>query len=58
MMLYILIGLSLVLATVGGLQFFYMIFLERINREQKKRILELERSTKHLTKRLGAAEQK
>ncbi|MGI8786331.1 MAG: hypothetical protein ACR2HG_01035 [Pyrinomonadaceae bacterium] len=56
MMLYILIGLSLSLAAVVGLQFFYMIFLERINREQKKRISELERGTRNLSKRLGEAE--
>ncbi len=36
MMLYILIGLSLSLTGVAGLQFFYMMYLERIDREQKK----------------------
>lgn len=56
MMLYILICLSLSLAGVAGLQFFYMIYLERINREQKKRIYELERHSKHLSARLGEAE--
>lgn len=56
MMLYVLIGLSLSLAGVVGLQFFYMIYLERISREQKKRIYELERHSKHLLKRLGEAE--
>lgn len=57
MMWYVLIGLSLSLAGVAGLQFFYMIYLERIDREQKKRIYELERHTKHLSRRLGEAEQ-
>ena len=57
MTLYILIGLSLSLAGVAGLQFFYMIYLERINREQKKRIYELERHSKRLSKRLSEAEQ-
>lgn len=58
MMLYILIGLSLSLVVVAGLQFFYMIFLERINREQKKRIRELERNTRYFSKRLSEAELK
>jgi 16S rRNA C1402 (ribose-2'-O) methylase RsmI len=56
-MWYVLIGLSLSLAGVAGLQFFYMIYLERIDREQKKRIQELERHSKHLSKRLSQAEQ-
>ncbi|MBA3786461.1 MAG: hypothetical protein H0X15_13180 [Acidobacteria bacterium] len=34
-----------------------MIYLERIDREQKKRIHELERHSKHLSKRLSQAEQ-
>jgi len=57
MMWYVLIGLSLSLAGVAGLQFFYLIYLERIDREQKKRIQELERHSKHLSKRLNQAEQ-
>ena len=56
-MWYVLIGLSLTLAGVAGLQFFYLIYLERIDREQKKRIQELERHSKHLSKRLSQAEQ-
>ncbi len=57
MMWYVLIGLSLSLIGVAGLQFFYMIYLERMNREQKKRIYELERHSRRLTRRLGEAEQ-
>ena len=57
MTLYILIGLSLSLAGVAGLQFFYMIYLERIDREQKRRIQELERHCKYLSNRLHEAEQ-
>ena len=57
MMSYILIGLSLSLAGVAGLQFFYLIYLERINNEQKKRIHELERHSKYVSKRLNEAEQ-
>lgn len=57
MMLYVLIGLSLSLAGVAGLQFFYMIYLERMSQEQKKRIYELERHSRQVTKRLSEAEQ-
>ncbi len=57
MMIYVLIGLSLSLSGLAGLQFFYLIYLERIDREQKKRIHELERHSKHLSKRLSQAEQ-
>lgn len=57
MTLYVLIGLSLSLAGVAGLQFFYMIYLERINQEQKKRIYELERHSRRVSKRLSEAEQ-
>jgi len=57
MMWYILIGLSLSLACVAGLQFFYMLYLERISNERKKRIYELERHLKQIAKRLSEAEQ-
>ncbi len=56
-MTYVLIGLSLSLACVAGLQFFYMLYLERISNERKKRTVELERHTKQLAKRLSEAEQ-
>ncbi len=58
MMLYVLIGLSLSLTGVAGLQFFYMVYLERIDREQKKRIHELERHCKFLSARIAEAETK
>jgi len=54
--IYVLIGLSLSLAGVAGLQFFYMIYLERIDREQKKRIRELEQHCKYLSSRVHEAE--
>ena len=57
MMTYVLIGLSLSLACVAGLQFFYMLYLERISNERKKRIVQLERHTKQLAKRLSEAKQ-
>ena len=56
-MWYVLIGLSLSLAGVAGLQFFYLVYMERIDREHKKRIHELERRTKYLSNRLHHAEQ-
>lgn len=57
MLMYVLICLSLSLAGVAGLQFFYMAYLERLDREQKKRIHELERHSKYLSNRLKDAEQ-
>lgn len=57
MTIYVLIGLSLALAGVAGLQFFYLVYLERIDREQKKRIRELENHCKYLSFRLEDAEQ-
>lgn len=56
MILYVLIGLSLSLAGVAGLQFLYMAYLERLEREHKKRIRELERQCKNLTNHLSDAE--
>lgn len=57
MMMYVLIGLSLSLVGVAGLQFFYLAYLERLDRERKIRIVELEHHCKHLTARLKEAEQ-
>ncbi len=57
MLLYGLICLSLSLAGVAGLQFFYMAYLERIDRTRKRRLRELEQHCKHLTTRLKEAEQ-
>ena len=56
MWMYILICLSLSLAGVAGLQFFYMIYLDRIDRDKKRRIRELEIHCKNLTRRLENAE--
>jgi hypothetical protein len=56
MLLYVLIGLSLSLAGVAGLQFFYMIYLERMSNEYQKRVRELEHHNKYLTKRLTETE--
>ena len=56
MLLYGLICLSLSLAGVAGLQFFYMAYLERLDRMRRRRIFELEQHCKYLTKRLKEAE--
>jgi hypothetical protein len=57
MMIYVLIGLSLSLSGLAGLQFFYLIYLERMDKEHKKRIHELEKHSKYLSHRLQEAEQ-
>jgi chromosome segregation ATPase len=56
MWMYILICLSLSLAGVAGLQFFYMIYLDRIGKDKQNRIRELENHCKNLTARLQEAE--
>jgi hypothetical protein len=55
--MYILIGISLSLLGLAGLQFFYLMYLERIDRERKTRIQELEHHCKYLTRRLKEVEQ-
>jgi hypothetical protein len=56
MLVYGLICLSLSLAGVAGLQFFYMAYLERLDRSRRRRIHELEQHCKYLTHRLKDAE--
>lgn len=56
MMMYVLIVLSLSLVGVAGLQFFYLAYLERIERERKIRLVELEHKCRYLTARLKDAE--
>jgi hypothetical protein len=58
MLYYVLIGLSLALTGVAGLQFMYMFYLDRIDKERKKRVAELERRCKSLTRRLEDAERR
>ncbi len=55
-MYFVLIGISLTLASFAGLQFFYLFYLERVSHEHKKRIKELEHHCKYLGKRLNEAE--
>ena len=55
-MLYILIGLSLTLASLTGMQFLYMFYLDRVHSQQKSRLRELEKRCKYLSTRLSQAE--
>ncbi|MGD9587474.1 MAG: hypothetical protein AB7Q37_09685 [Pyrinomonadaceae bacterium] len=55
MLSYILIGLCFSLVGVAGLQLMYMFYLDRLDRERKKRLAELERRVRELKKLLAAA---
>lgn len=57
MLIFALICLSLSLIAVTGLQFFYLLYLERIGNEYKKRVRELEKYCLSLSERLHRAEQ-
>lgn len=56
-MIYVLIFISLTLASIAAFQFLYLFFLERVEMEHKKKIRELERHCKQLTAKLHDAEQ-
>jgi hypothetical protein len=56
--MYALIGLSLVLVGIVGLQFTYVFFVERLYRERKKYLQALERKCNQLADRLEFAEQR
>lgn len=58
MLYYALIGLSLVLLGVAGLQFAYMFYLERLHAERKKYLTSLEHKCRDLTAKLETAEQR
>lgn len=58
MLSFVLIGLSLALTGVAGLQLMYMFYLDRVDKERKKRIVELERRCRTLTRRLEEAERR
>ena len=55
-MIYVLIFISLTLASIAAFQFLYLFFLERVEMEHKKKIRELERHCKDLTAKLHYAE--
>ena len=56
MLLYVLIGLCLSLAGVAGLQLMYMFYIDRIDKERKKRVHELEVEYKRVSARLAEVE--
>lgn len=56
MLYYVLIGLSLALTGVAALQLMYMFYLDRMDKERKKRVAELERRCRSLTRRLKDTE--
>ena len=58
MLMYALIGLSLVLVGIVGLQFTYLFWIDRIYRERQKYLRDLEHRNALLVDRLGAAERR
>jgi hypothetical protein len=56
MLLYVLICLCLSLAGVAGLQLMYMFYLDRMDKERKKRLHQLEVECRNLAKQLAASE--
>lgn len=58
MLFYALIGSSLVLLGIAGLQFTYLFYLDRIDAERKKHIASLERKCIDLQARLESAEER
>ncbi len=56
MLYFVLIGLCLVLVGVAALQFMYMFYLDRLDNERKKRVVELEHLCKELRQKLDEAE--
>ena len=55
-MLYVVICIALSMAGVAGLQFFYLAYLEKVSKHQKRRLAELERQSAVLYHRLQDAE--
>lgn len=58
MLMYALIGLSLVLVGIAGLQFTYLFYVNRLYQERKKYLQSLEQKCGELTHRFEAAEQR
>lgn len=56
MLMYVLIGLCLVLVGVTGLQFTYLAYVDRLNRERRKYLQALESKYAVLSERLAKAE--
>ena len=58
LLMYALICLSLALLGVAGLQFIYLFYLDRVDKERKKLIHRLEAECRRLSSRLNEAEAK
>ena len=58
MLMYALIGLCLVLVGVAGLQFMYLFHIERLYKQRRDHMHQLERRCADLTARLEAAERR
>ena len=58
MLVYALIGLSLVLTGIAGLQFTYMFYVERVYRERQAYLRELEQRYARIVERLDTAERR
>jgi hypothetical protein len=56
MLLYALIGLSLALVGIAGLQFTYLFYLDRVDRDRKKLVHDLEMECRRLAKMVKEAE--
>ena len=56
MLMFVLIGISLALAGLAGLQFTYLFYADRLMRERRKHVKQVERRCAHLTAHLEAAE--
>jgi len=56
MLLYVLIGLCLSLSGVAGLQLMYMFYLDRLDKQRKKHVHELEVECRRLANLLVEAE--
>ena len=56
MLLYVLIGLCLSLAGVAGLQLMYMFYLDRIDKQRKKHLHDLQLECRRLSNRLAEVE--
>ena len=56
--MYALIGISLVLLGIAGLQFTYMFYIDRVYHERKKYLQELQQKCVHLSEQLERAEKK
>ena len=58
MLMYALIGLSLVLVGVAGLQFAYLVYIERVFRERQRHLHDLELRHRDLKAQLAEARER